>query len=105
MHFAPFAERKQKQQPISYGNCDFARDVWASCARTIQKYTNDEDDFQSIMEKLLGKLGAVARMIWLRRNNVVFEGDFSSPEAITRNAQSQLELFRKAEHSHRLNYV
>ena len=42
-------------------------------------------------------VGVVARLIWLRRNSVVFGGDFMSPKLIRESASSQIENFNKAE--------
>ncbi|XP_059455066.1 uncharacterized protein LOC132185289 [Corylus avellana] len=56
------------------------------------------------MEKLLERLNAeqmqlvamVARLIWLRRNSVVFGGDFLDPSSLLRRAQDQVEACIKA---------
>jgi hypothetical protein len=39
----------------------------------------------------------VARQIWLRRNAVVFRGEFLSPGALVKQASDQLEAWRKVE--------
>lgn len=37
-------------------SCSSCIDVWAECNRKIQKCSNDEDDFLSILEKLTERL-------------------------------------------------
>ena len=49
------------------------------------------------------KVAVVARLIWLRRNSVVFGGDFMSPKHILETASSQLDNFSKAEARRRMS--
>jgi hypothetical protein len=65
-------------------SCESSKDVWAECGRSLQKCSSDEEGFPEIIQKWASKLSedemqlavGVARQIWLRRNSVVFGGDF-----------------------------
>jgi hypothetical protein len=71
-------------------SCESSKDVWAECCRSIQKCSSDEDGFLEIFVKLASKLSeeelqlaaGVARQIWMRRNSVVFGGEFLSPSTM-----------------------
>jgi hypothetical protein len=84
-------------------SCTSARDVWLECTSQIKKSTRDEIDFIFIMKKLFERLNAdqmqlvamVARLIWLRRNSMVF-GDFLDLSSLLRQAQDQVEACIKA---------
>jgi hypothetical protein len=85
-------------------NCESAKDVWSAYNSKIQKFPTMEMPFASIIAILAEKLDdeelqmvtVVARLIWLRRNNVVFGGAFMSPVHILETTVSQLENFNKA---------
>jgi hypothetical protein len=91
-------------------NCKSAKDVWSAYNSKIQKLPTMEMDFASIIiilterleEEELQLVTVVARLIWLRRNNVVFGGVFMSPVQILETAISQLENFSKAEKGRRM---
>jgi ribonuclease HI len=91
-------------------SCESAKDVWSECCRAIQKCSIAEGEFFSLFETLADKLNeeelqmmaGVARQIWLRRNAVVFEGEFLTPGVLVKQASDQLEAWRKAEESRRL---
>jgi hypothetical protein len=86
-------------------NCESAKDVWSECCRAIQKYSSIEVGFASLFEIMADKLNAeelqmmvgVARQIWLRRNAVVFGGEFLAPGVLVKQAHDQLAAWRKAE--------
>lgn len=90
--------------------CESARDVWAACNNKIQKCPTMEVTFASIITILTERLhveemqmvAAVARLLWHRRNRVVFGGEFPSPTHILETASSQLENFSKAEAGRRM---
>jgi ribonuclease HI len=91
-------------------NCESAKDVWSECCRAIQKYSSIEVGFASLFEIMADKLTAeelqmmvgVARQIWLRRNAVVFGGEFLAPGVLVKQAHDQLAAWRKAEDSRRI---
>jgi hypothetical protein len=65
--------------------CSSARDVWTECSSKLQKCTSDVCEFRDIIIKMSERLSmeemhemvTVARLIWLRRNKFVFEGEFT----------------------------
>jgi serine protease inhibitor ecotin len=69
----------------------------------IQKCPSMEMSFTSIIAFLARKLDdeelqlaiVVARLIWLRCNNMVFGGKFMSPVQILETAVSQMESFKR----------
>jgi hypothetical protein len=73
-------------------SCESAKDLWSECCRVIQKCSSIEVGFSSLFEILLEKLNeeemqlmvGVARQIWLKRNVVVFGGEFLSPSALVK---------------------
>ena len=80
-------------------SCESAKDVWSECCGAIQKCSSIEVEFSSLFEILIEKfteeemqlMVGVARQIWLRRNAVVFGGEFLSPGALVKQASDQLE--------------
>jgi hypothetical protein len=76
-----------------------AKDVWIECSSKIHKCTSEEEDFMRLVERLMAWLdedqmhlvATVARQIWLRRNSVVFGGDFLDSASLMRRAQAQVE--------------
>ena len=51
---------------------------------------------QCLNEEEMHLMVMVARKIWLRRNKMVFEGDFQAPSALVRLARDQEEAFDNA---------
>jgi hypothetical protein len=94
-------------------SCESSKDVWAECGRSIQKCHSAEEGFPEILEKLVDRLSeeemqlavGVARQIWLRRNSVIFGGDFLSPSALITHAKAQISEYQKAEEGRRLTHV
>jgi hypothetical protein len=90
-------------------NCPATRDVRLESPPRIQKCAIEEDSFLNIFSNLLEKFGEedmqfiaiTARLIWFRRNEVVFGGDFSTPAAIIRRAKEQMEAFNSADQERR----
>jgi hypothetical protein len=86
-------------------SCPSASDVWLECMKSIHKCSLTEDTFMNLLEMLQRRLDAegmqlvavVARLLWLRRNKLIFEGLFQSPADLIRLAQEQLQSFRIAE--------
>jgi hypothetical protein len=84
-------------------SCLGARDVWTEMSARIQKSTSEEDEFSYILMRLMNrlegpdfdKLLCTARQIWIRRNKLVFEGEFTHPRVVARAAVDQLEFHVK----------
>lgn len=87
-----------------FWSCPSARDLWTECRHKIYKSTSDENDFMSIMEKLMERasvekmqmVAIVARQIWHKRNTMVFGGKCTSPTALLRTSMEQMEAYSKA---------
>lgn len=88
-------------------SCTAATDVWMECPRKIQKLALLEDDgfllFAALRDQLedeeLELVVTIARSLWLRRNKVVFGGNFISPVQLFQQSQDGLQAFRQATHS------
>ena len=71
------------------------------CNRKIQKLSIVENDGMSLIEKLpkflnefyLEMAVTSARRIWLRRNCVIYGGDFMSPKTLHISALESMEAF------------
>lgn len=67
--------------------CKSTTAMWMECSRKIQKLSFVASDGISLFTQLMGSLEddelakaiCIARLIWLRRNTVLFEGVLSSP--------------------------
>ena len=83
------------------GSCTAARDVWLECDGRIQKSCSEEDVFCNILMKLFDRLpkeecdmvACLARQVWLQRNKMVFEGEFTQPSKVFQIASDQLEFY------------
>jgi hypothetical protein len=70
-----------------------------------------EDSFLNIFQQLQDKfdeqdlqfIAITARLIWLRRNDVVFGGDFQAPSTIVSRAKEQQEASNSADQARRDN--
>lgn len=69
----------------------------------FKKHTSDVADFFHIIEMLMARLDVdhmqlvamVAQQIWLRRNVVIFYGDFLDPTSLIRRATEQVDACNK----------
>jgi hypothetical protein len=88
-------------------SCQSAKDVWIEFS-PIHKCTSDEVDFTLVVEKLMARLddnqmhlvAMVARQIWLRRNLVIFGGEFLDLASVMRRAKAQEDVVLVAEQCH-----
>jgi hypothetical protein len=88
----------------SLWSCQAAKDVWMECPPKIQKSPGDEDDFSAVFVRLAERLSDdelrllvfVARQIWFRRNDFVFNGEFRPPEKLVQVARLQMEQYDQA---------
>jgi hypothetical protein len=84
-------------------SCSGAWDVWTEMSAKTQKSISEEDEFSYILMRLMNrlegpdfdKLLCAARQIWIRRNKLVFEGEFTHPRVVARAAVDQLEFHVK----------
>jgi hypothetical protein len=100
----PICKSETETVGHSLWSCPAAKDVWMECPVRIQKSPGDEDDFSAIFERLMERLSAeelrmmifVARQIWFRRNDVVFNEEFRPPEKLIQAARTQMEQHDQA---------
>jgi hypothetical protein len=86
-------------------SCGSAKDVWTECSSKLQKCSTDMIDFRGLiimlMERLnvdeMHEMATVARLIWLRRNSFVFDGEFTPLDVLVRNALDQVAAFNQAD--------
>ncbi|XP_042984282.1 uncharacterized protein LOC122313374 [Carya illinoinensis] len=86
-------------------NCPAAVDVWAEVNSPVQKWPTGETDLGQLWNKVVERCGedevvliaTVMRNIWLRRNSLVFEDDFSSPGALFNKAKSSIAAYQEAQ--------
>jgi hypothetical protein len=82
-------------------SCQATKDVWMECPLKIQKSLGDEDDFSTVFVRLAERLSEdelrllvyVARQIWFRQNDFVFNGEFRPPEKLVQVARLQMEQY------------
>ena len=53
----------------------------------------------------LQEFAVTARLLWLRRNSIIFGGSFSTPVMIIRQAREQVEAYEQAEGSRSLGLI
>ncbi|XP_042942878.1 uncharacterized protein LOC122277061 [Carya illinoinensis] len=84
--------------------CPAANAVWTEMTTPIQKWNVAEDDFLSMWGRMKGKLtepdlemiAATMRMLWLRRNELVFDKKFRSPRSVIRDSKESLQEYQAA---------
>jgi hypothetical protein len=75
--------------------------VWQEGSRRLQKLAIEEVDGAGLLQFLWTKLQGtelqeaffVTRLLWMRRNNLVFRGEFSSPFQVASRARQEVEEF------------
>jgi hypothetical protein len=100
----PYCKIQEESILHALWSCFSARDVWGSGSMVFQKcpysfpsiielvsflFNRLDDDFLSLMV-------AVFRSIWMRRNKLVFEDQFSSPLTVFKDASRHHEEYRSA---------
>ncbi|XP_042939333.1 uncharacterized protein LOC122274353 [Carya illinoinensis] len=84
--------------------CPTANVVWTEMTTPIQKWNVAEDDFLSMWGRMKGKLtepdlemiAATMRMLWMRRNELVFDKKFKSPRTVIRASKESLQEYQTA---------
>lgn len=75
--------------------CIAAQYVWGCYDHSLQKMSNQECEFEWLVEELSGKLSdedlgifaVISKGIWKRRNEVIHGGSFSHPISIVKSAR------------------
>jgi hypothetical protein len=81
--------------------CSSARDVWCVGPKELQKCTDWGSEFLQVVEGIFAKYSfeviaqfvGIARMIWLRRNEVVYGGGFLHPKLLVQQSVKAAEDF------------
>ncbi|XP_042952202.1 uncharacterized protein LOC122289284 [Carya illinoinensis] len=84
--------------------CPAANAIWTEMIIPIQKWNVAEDDFLSMWGRMKGKLtepkleliAATMRMLWMRRNELVFDKKFRSPMSAIRATKESLQEYQAA---------
>ncbi|KAF5475420.1 hypothetical protein F2P56_007226, partial [Juglans regia] len=82
--------------------CEAARDVWSQCSIKLQKCYLPQSSMLHLVEAIIVSMAPdvlqefiiVAKRIWWRRNNFIFNRDFSHPNTLVREANHTIELLR-----------
>ncbi|XP_062175909.1 uncharacterized protein LOC133880954 [Alnus glutinosa] len=82
-------------------SCKSSMAVWQECGKKIQKLALGETDGKGLLQYLMRKLEGedllmaivVSCMIWLRRNAVVFDREFTPPGSLVADAQRVVREF------------
>jgi hypothetical protein len=85
----------------SIWSCPSAVAVWQDANRKVQKLSTAANEGWELVEELWGKLEedefveamTIARFLWLRRNKWVFDGQFSPPAQVLKQAREALDSF------------
>ena len=85
-------------------DCSVAQDVWAGCARRLQKMVGGQLDVMQLVEVLLEKLSTEelelffvqAWLIWSQQNSIIHGGNLQDPSRLNKKATKFLKEFRKA---------
>jgi hypothetical protein len=81
-------------------------DVWGSSNRLFQKTVVEDPDFFKVAEICFEKgseeeklmFVRLARKIWFRRNNFVFNGLFLHPNEVVQEVKNSLEEYHRVNH-------
>ncbi|XP_042986091.1 uncharacterized protein LOC122314582 [Carya illinoinensis] len=79
--------------------CVAAMDVWCICSSKLQKQSKNQISFKDLLmqmvqdleDEVLMEVAVVAWKIWRRRNDLVFNQTFSSPQFIMRQVAQKIE--------------
>jgi hypothetical protein len=84
--------------------CPSSMAVWQEGSRRLQKLAIEEVDDVGLLQFLWTKLQGselqealfISRLLWMRRNNLVFRGEFSSPFQVASRARQQVKEFHQS---------
>lgn len=99
--FCPLCLKEPKTLSHILWQCPSSTAIWQECSRKIQKLAIEEIDGAGFLQFLWTKLQGtelqeapfVTRLLWMRRNNFVFRGEFSSPFQVASRARKDTEEF------------
>ncbi|XP_041020422.1 uncharacterized protein LOC121262053 [Juglans microcarpa x Juglans regia] len=98
---------KEQKESVVHVLWQFAatNDVWFEACSKIKKWSTCEDNLLKLIEKLMQKLSKeemeevamIMRSLWLRRNQFIFENNFTSPGQVISAAREQIREFKLAQ--------
>ncbi|XP_042980012.1 uncharacterized protein LOC122310200 [Carya illinoinensis] len=93
-----------KEETVSHAlwSCKSAQDVWYLGSKQLQKMSSFAESFRELLESMLDKfpsevlceMAVTAKLLWHRRNCLVFEDSFSSPAKLSKRIQAEVALIR-----------
>jgi len=100
----PFCLQEREDVVHSLWMCKSSMAVWQDCGKKIQKLAIGQVDGKGLLQFLFKKLEGedlmmavvLLRLIWLRRNAFVFEGEFTPPGSLVLEAQRVVREFTAA---------
>jgi ribonuclease HI len=103
----PLCEREDETEAHILWNCPSAADVWSAGMRIFQKSSFHNQQFLQIVEEMVERctneeikqFSGISRRLWLRRNEVVYGGNFANPTAIVQVTVEAIAAFKAAQGS------
>ncbi|XP_042950057.1 uncharacterized protein LOC122282168 [Carya illinoinensis] len=86
------------------GSYKSAQDVWGVGPRRLQKLQTLESPFSEVVslvfeamdEETTYEFAAIACQVWKRRNHLIFEDSFATPESVVKGARQSVANFQEA---------
>ncbi|KAG2667500.1 hypothetical protein I3760_15G118100 [Carya illinoinensis] len=101
----PICNREVETMGHAIWSCEAARDVWAENASPLRKWSCSDESLSEVWERIIQKLPKLEvemvavsmRKIWLRRNKLIFEEQFTGPKCLISQAIEDMEEYREAQ--------
>ncbi|XP_042968927.1 uncharacterized protein LOC122301581 [Carya illinoinensis] len=98
----PICKSEEENVAHALWNCSSAMDVWSQTQSGLQKCSFRYANFRELVEALMShydqdsleKFVIIARNIWHRRNQFVFENAFTHPNALVKKSRKTLEEYK-----------
>ncbi|KAF5465338.1 hypothetical protein F2P56_015356 [Juglans regia] len=101
----PICELEEETVAHALWECESARDVWSQCTKSIQKRHFSHMDFLEIFEAMaegmtfecMQEFVMVAKQVWWRRNDFIFNQRFRHPNQVTMVANENIRMMKDLE--------
>ncbi|KAG6661667.1 uncharacterized protein LOC122304736 [Carya illinoinensis] len=101
----PICKTEEENVAHTLWNCSSAMDVWSHALSGLQKCSIRYVNFSELVEALMSNydqdimalFAIIARNIWHRRNQFVFENAFTHPNTLFKTAGKTLEEYKAAQ--------
>ncbi|KAF5471964.1 hypothetical protein F2P56_008721 [Juglans regia] len=101
----PICELEEETVAHALWDCESARDVWSQCTKSIQKRHFSHMDFLEIFEAIakgmsfecIQEFVMVAKQIWWRRNEFIFNQRFRHPNQVAMVANQNIRMMKDLE--------